>query len=98
MDALRQGIGLRGIGQQNPVVAYKQEGFDMFDEMIYSLRHEVGKKLLLIRAIRVGDSTKKIDRVSVGNEKSNSIHKKSIGRNDPCPCGSGKKYKNCCGK
>lgn len=100
MDALRQGIGLRGIGQQNPVVAYKQEGFEMFDEMVHSLRSEVGKRVLSIRGIRVNNmppERKKRNRAGdgVGTVKNNTTEP---GRNDPCPCGSGKKYKNCCGR
>ena len=102
MDALRQGIGLRGIGQQNPVVAYKQEGFDMFDEMVSSLRADVGKRLITIRGIRINNPNSapvRKARVEAGNNKGTVKNAKTEpGRNDPCPCGSGKKYKNCCGK
>ena len=96
MDALRQGIGLRGLGQQNPIVAYKKEGFDMFDDMINSLRFDVGRQLLTIRGIKVSSATK--FRIEAGKSNSPIQKKKAIGRNDDCPCGSGKKYKNCCGK
>ena len=96
MDALRQGIGLRGLGQQNPIVAYKKEGFDMFDDMINSLRFDVGRQLLTIRGIKVSSATK--SRIEAGKSNSPIQKKKAIGRNDDCPCGSGQKYKNCCGK
>ncbi|MDE7158534.1 MAG: SEC-C domain-containing protein, partial [Clostridiales bacterium] len=107
MDALRSGIGLKAYGQQDPVIAYQQEGFDMFDEMISNIHEDV--VIMLMRAsveyppeppkqetVMVenhGDGTERQVQDTVVTPKS-----KQIGRNDPCPCGSGKKYKNCCGK
>ena len=86
MDELKKGIGLRGYGQQDPVVQYRLEGTEMFDDMIEDIRMDVVKILLNIRK-KEGGMNKTV--VNEGPK---------VGRNDPCPCGSGKKYKNCCGK
>lgn len=104
MDDLKQGIGLRAIGQQDPVIAYKMEGFEMFDEMIANIQQETIKALF--HATLQTDTERK--RVAVitgtsGGDQSQSGGKKpfkadkKVGRNDPCPCGSGKKYKKCHG-
>ena len=101
MDALRQGVGLRGYGNQNPVTIYQKEGFDMFEEMIESMRIEVANILLGIRLGIQMNSPVKRPRPSVADHRPTGTVKNSgnsVGRNDPCPCGSGKKYKNCCGK
>lgn len=105
MDQLRQGIGLRSYGQANPVQAYEKEGFDMFEEMNQAIQEEVLKLLFNIQA------PDKVERKEVakniradlqgGQEKPRTVVKseaEKVGRNDPCPCGSGKKYKKCCGK
>ncbi len=118
MDELKKGIGLRGYGQQDPVVQYRLEGTEMFDDMIEDIRMDVVKILLNIRKkegpIERTETTKvtgagledtAINLVD-GNisEKEGGMNKTvvnegpKVGRNDPCPCGSGKKYKNCCGK
>ncbi|CEK39639.1 preprotein translocase subunit SecA [Paraclostridium sordellii] len=104
MDQLRQGIGLRAIGQQDPVVAYKLEGFDMFDNMTKAIQEDTVRYLYNftieepIQRKQVVD----VDKISsnVGEGQGNKPVKKEeeIGRNDECPCGSGKKYKKCCGK
>ena len=104
MDDLKQGIGLRAFGQQDPVVAYKMEGFEMFDEMIANIQQETIKALF--HATLQTDTDRK--RVAVitgtsgggsGEPQSSKPFKsdKKVGRNDPCPCGSGKKYKKCHG-
>ena len=104
MDELRRGIYLRAYGQRDPVVEYRIEGFDMFDEMIASIREDTVKMLLTVQVKseeepkreQVADPTE----ASVGGDKSvkkQPVKKVKIGRNDPCPCGSGKKYKKCCG-
>ena len=106
MDELKQGIGLRAYAQTDPVVAYKHEGFEMFDEMIQAIREDTVRMVFTAR-IRRGDEPK---REQVAKETSESgassagggqrqpVRKeKKPGRNDPCPCGSGKKYKKCCG-
>lgn len=109
MDQLRQGIGLRAIGQIDPVIAYKMEGFDMFDEMNKLIREDTVSYLFNIqievpverKAVVDVDSLESPDMDGVdGNpSKSKPEHmEEKVGRNDPCPCGSGKKYKNCCGR
>ncbi|TAH59007.1 MAG: preprotein translocase subunit SecA, partial [Gottschalkiaceae bacterium] len=104
MDQMRQGVGLAAYGQRDPLVEYKFLGFDMFDEMIEDIQEETVRSLFSVRPAR------KIERESVakvtGTNRGESENvkepvrrtEKKIGRNDPCPCGSGKKYKNCCGK
>ena len=105
MEDLKRGIYLRSYGQQDPVNAYKQEGFDMFDEMIEAIKEDTIKMVLAARIVR----EEKMVREQLANpihsshggdgsvKKQPVIKKKKIGPNDPCPCGSGKKYKNCCG-
>ena len=109
MDNLRTGIGLRGYGNKNPITVYQTEGFDMFDEMIMSVRRDVANFMMGIN-IRIGVSPEqlvKMRRAHLAGLKTNNAgsstpapvtKSKTVGRNDPCPCGSGKKYKNCCGK
>lgn len=105
MDELRRGINLRAYGQRNPVVEYRLEGFDMFDEMVESIRADTVRLLLTVQ-VKTSEEPKreqvaKPTGVSTGDgEKSvkkQPVKKQKIGRNDPCPCGSGKKYKKCCG-
>ena len=105
MDQLRQGIGLRSYGQSNPVQAYEKEGFDMFEEMNQAIQEEVLKLLFNIQApdkVQRKEVAKNIKADLQGNqEKPRTVVKSAaekVGRNDPCPCGSGKKYKKCCGK
>lgn len=109
MDNLRTGIGLRGYGNKNPITVYQTEGFEMFDEMIMSVRRDVANFMMGIN-IRIGVSPEqlvKMRRAHLAGLKTNNAgsstpapvtKSKTVGRNDPCPCGSGKKYKNCCGK
>ena len=116
MDELKNGIGLRAYGQQDPVVKYRTEGMDMFEEMVANIKLDVVKILMNIRkqngdvkrqeaakitgaaleAINSVDGGKKINTPEYSQTVVNEGPK--IGRNDPCPCGSGKKYKNCCGR
>ncbi|MBP5404837.1 MAG: preprotein translocase subunit SecA [Clostridia bacterium] len=94
MDALRKGIGLRAIGQRDPVISYANEGFEMFDEMIASIQRDIVYRVLKEDRFLVKASPAvRLKGINVNQES-----KKEPGRNDPCPCGSGKKYKNCCGK
>ena len=114
MDELKNGIGLRAYGQKDPVVQYRLEGFDMFDEMINDIKYDVTKILMHIR--QQGE-TKRQETVKITGAALEAIHSvdggakigtdvdrtirnegPKIGRNDPCPCGSGKKYKNCHGR
>ena len=116
MDELKNGIGLRAYGQQDPVVKYRMEGMDMFDEMIANMKVDVVKILMNIRrqngevkrqeaAKITGAALEAIESVDGGKKINTPEHSQTVvnegpkvGRNDPCPCGSGKKYKNCCGK
>ena len=123
MDELKNGIGLRAYGQKDPVVQYRIEGGDMFDEMIAQIKLEVAKIMLHVvkqtgpvrRESRVNITNASLDNSAVKSmnvegesqaPKANQTEKPQpikndgpkVGRNDPCPCGSGKKYKNCCGK
>jgi preprotein translocase subunit SecA len=104
MDELRKGIGLRSIGQKNPVVEYRFESFEMFDLMINSIREEAIRILFTIQIDSEKDAPKRervMDPGETGGDDSipNAPRKagKKVGRNDPCPCGSGKKYKKCHG-
>ncbi|MEG1559469.1 MAG: preprotein translocase subunit SecA [Clostridia bacterium] len=99
MDQLRQGIGLRAFGQKDPVVEYRNEGFNMFDEMIASIRETTVKMLYSVN-VRMGTERVQVAKPiePAGDSPAQPARsKKKVGRNDPCPCGSGKKYKNCCG-
>ena len=112
MDQLRKGIGLRAYGNVDPVIAYKQEGFEMFDEMVERIRTGTIAMLLKVRievnrpAAQAVETPKNLatnaelttNRSAEGGAKPIVKTAKEIGRNDLCPCGSGKKYKNCCGK
>ena len=105
MHDLRQGIGLRAYAQSDPVIAYKKESLDMFEEMISSIQEQTVRRLYSVRLRQ--DQEIKRERVASGiteNHGGDGTVKKQprkvakIGRNDPCPCGSGKKYKMCCGR
>ena len=119
MDELKNGVGLRAYAQKDPVVVYRMEGFDMFDEMVYAIQYDVVKLLMHVTerdegaqrqqtseitsaklqetsAIELVDG--KISPKEGGIDKTIRNEEPKVGRNDPCPCGSGKKYKNCCGK
>ncbi len=103
MSHLREGIYLRQYGQEDPLRAYTTEGFEMFDQMLQKIDHDI--TLFLLKAeIRQNIERKQVSKVQHTNDgKSESTKKqpkrvKKIGRNDPCPCASGKKYKNCCGR
>ena len=102
MAHLREGIGLRGYGQQDQLRAYTVEGFNLFDKMLERIDKDIS--LFLIRAeVKQNIERKEVSKTQITNEDKSDMKKKpkrvkKIGRNDPCPCGSGKKYKNCCGK
>ena len=116
MDELKDGIGLRAYGQKDPVVQYRIEGFDMFDQMVADIQLNVVKILMNARkregaptrqeSVKITGEGLESTNVSLkgsapANEKSHTPYvntEPKVGRNDPCPCGSGKKYKNCCGK
>ena len=103
MDDLKQGIRLRAYGQTDPVVAYKREGFQMFDGMINAIREETVRRLYLFRLRTEEDvKRKQVAKITAtgGSDKTVKrqpiVKKVKVGANDPCPCGSGKKYKHCC--
>ena len=114
MDELKNGIGLRAYGQKDPVVQYRLEGFDMFDEMINDIKFDVTKILMHIRqqgevkrqeTVKItGEALEAIHSVDGGSKIGTDVDRTvrnegpKVGRNDPCPCGSGKKYKNCHGR
>ena len=112
MDELKDGIGLRAYGQKDPVAQYKIEGFDMFDQMVNDIKIDVVKLLLHLKGIQkverkqtvkiTGEGLKNTQEVKTNKTtQSNTTVRNNgpqVGRNDLCPCGSGKKYKNCCGK
>ena len=115
MDELKNGIGLRAYGQQDPVVKYRIEGMDMFEEMVEDIKHDVVKILMNLRkqeevkreeaAKITGAALQTLQSLDSDQQKVKSDINRTVvnqgpkvGRNDPCPCGSGKKYKNCCGK
>ena len=108
MDHLKEGIGLRGYAQKNPLTEYKKEGFDLFAQMNHRMKEEIVQFLFKVQIVEGGETldTKQKSRKMVehrgGSEKNKSITVKregeKVGRNDPCPCGSGKKYKKCHGQ
>ena len=102
MNELKQGIGLRAYGQADPVVAYKKEGYDMFEDMISSIREETVRRIFTVRVSTGNVQRERVAKVtseSAGNDgtvKKQPVKKDvKIGRNDPCPCGSGQKWKKC---
>lgn len=106
MEELKRGIYLRSYGQQDPVVAFRMESFDMFDEMSASIQEGTVTGMLTV-VLRTNEEVKREQQAKItgtsggsdGSEKRQPVRKtKKTGRNDPCPCGSGKKYKHCCGK
>ena len=105
MSDLRQGIRLRAYAQTDPIIAYKKESLEMFEEMIAAIQDETVRRLYSVRLKK----NEEVKRERVANATSESVggdgtvkkqprKVKKIGRNEPCPCGSGKKYKNCCGR
>ena len=101
MDQLRKGISLRAYGQVDPVIEYKKEGFEMFEDLTWSIQEDTAT-LLLKAELKKIPTLQKQENPNLQTNKEGStvirpVAKKKIGRNDPCPCGSGKKYKDCCG-
>ena len=104
MTELRDGIGLRAYGQRNPVIEYKREGYDMFEEMVHLIQEDTLRRLyftVLARPVeraQVAQPTAATHGAAEDQPKAPKKAEAKVGRNDPCPCGSGKKYKNCCGR
>ncbi len=119
MDRLRQGVGLRAYGQRDPIVEYRVESFEMFDEMINAIQEDAISMLFRI-SVQSKMEHKEVGKTTAGKPVNRALRRKGkasqkggaqnqqenapvrvekkVGRNEPCPCGSGKKYKNCCGK
>ncbi|NLO89870.1 MAG: preprotein translocase subunit SecA [Clostridia bacterium] len=104
MDQLRQGIGLRAYGHQDPLVQYRLEGYQMFNDMIAAIQEDTVRYVFHVNLVREQENAASSRRVSdvryVKEEaevKKEPVRSKKVGRNEPCPCGSGKKYKKCCG-
>jgi preprotein translocase subunit SecA len=106
MDELRRGIHLRAIGQHDPVVVYRNEGFDMFEQMVDAIREDTARAVLTVQLrSQEQPERKQVAKITGtsggdGSDKKQPARKTAadkVGRNDPCPCGSGKKYKKCCG-
>jgi preprotein translocase subunit SecA len=103
MDQLRQGVGLAAYGQRDPIVEYKMSAYEMFDAMTENIKEDTVR---LLFAVRVEQKVEREQVAKVTGTNKDTTSKKEpvkrkeakVGRNDPCPCGSGKKYKNCCGR
>ena len=99
LDHLKEGIGLRGYGQKDPLREYQKESFELFLDMMERVTIDTIRKLFAIQPAKEEPTYKEpVLIMNPGNEQPLQKHNKKIGRNDPCPCGSGKKYKKCCGK
>lgn len=106
MDHLKEGIGLRGYGQKDPLIEYKREGFDLFNDMAARIKADTVERLFKIQLVKeepapqrrpVMPQAMRLNRGEASAPKPAQKSAKKVGRNDPCPCGSGKKYKKCCG-
>ena len=112
MDTLKTGIGLRGYNQKDPLVEYKKESYNMFIELISSIKYEI---IRILFSVQLRDEAEvqaeqealeklkremeaSVEDISLSSEESQTVIEKKIPRNSPCPCGSGKKYKQCCGQ
>ncbi len=100
MDQLREGIGLRAYGQKDPLIEYKFEGYEMFQGMISSIQEDVVRYLFRVNIVQPQEQQRKtVENKYKEDEPKRPVKRENrIGRNDPCPCGSGKKYKKCCGR
>ena len=105
MDVLKRGIGLKAYGNEDPVVAYKKEGFEMFDNMVERIQEDTVAMLVRVNVQKAPQQVEqKVEMVAVGSDgvvskpATTQAKNDKVGRNDLCPCGSGKKYKACCGK
>jgi preprotein translocase subunit SecA len=100
LDELRQGVGLRAYGQRDPLVEFKTEAYAMFQSLLANIRHDVARTIYHAEVIREPHPRPMREVRSAGaptkGQKPMAEAKRKVGRNDPCPCGSGKKYKHCC--
>ncbi len=108
MEDMRQGIGLEAVSQRDPLVAYKTKGHESFQDLTAAIRHDVAHAIYHVKIERQGQAAPElapspmakaaINRGDSGKVRAAKVGGRKVGRNDPCPCGSGKKYKHCCGK
>lgn len=100
MDFLKEGIGLRAYGQREPLIEYKKEAYEIFQDMLSSIRRDISRFLmrLELKPERMEHKPVAVVSQTSGNNIKKPVKMKKVGRNDPCPCGSGKKYKYCCGR
>jgi len=98
MDQLRNGINLRAYAQRDPLVEYKFEAYEAFQDMVHSIKEDVVRYVLRVKVVVKPEEKKMVTNQGDAAEKKPVQVEKKIGRNDPCPCGSGKKYKKCCGR
>jgi preprotein translocase subunit SecA len=98
MENMREGIGLQAVGQRDPLVAYKTEGHNQFQNLLSAIQHDVAHTIYHVKIERREAPQKPPTPAQAGGSKKLKVGGKKIGRNDPCPCGSGKKYKHCCGR
>jgi preprotein translocase subunit SecA len=101
MDDMRQGIGLQAYGQKDPLVAYKREGFSMFEALLTNIEYDTAHKIYFANVQRTVQPAQPRNLTTnqpvEGSNATQQRRQKKVGRNDPCPCGSGKKYKLCHG-
>jgi preprotein translocase subunit SecA len=93
LEHMRQGIGLQSVGQRDPLVAYKKEGHALFQSLLANIQHDVAHTFYHVDLVK-----KAATPMTAASQRETAAVSKKLGRNDPCPCGSGKKYKLCCGK
>jgi preprotein translocase subunit SecA len=105
MEYMRAGIGLQAIGQRDPLVAYKREGHQLFRNLLDTVQHDVAHTVFHVNIVRqepqketASPMAKMAKPAPVRQAPRQAGSGQKVGRNDPCPCGSGKKYKHCCGK
>lgn len=99
MEQLREGIGLRAYGQRDPLIEYKFESYEMFQNMVASIQEDTIRYLFRVRVAVAPPRRQMVENRNLGDGSSRTVRRQQkVGRNDPCPCGSGKKYKKCCGR
>jgi len=105
MEHMRQGIGLHSVAQRDPLVAYKREGHNMFQNLMAAIQHDMAHIIYRAHIAKKGETPQGQSAPTPGEaqaggdaKKRLKVKGKKVGRNDPCPCGSGKKYKHCCGR
>jgi preprotein translocase subunit SecA len=100
MENMREGIGLQAVGQRDPLIAYKREGHNQFQDLLSAIQHDVVHTIYHVGIVKREAPQRPPAPIQggAGGKQRLKVGGKKIGRNDPCPCGSGKKYKHCCGR